>query len=191
MGKETQILGKQGEFFVFQKLLERELPVYAPLFDIEGIDCIIRTPRGQHIDIQVKTREKDALFDISGRFEPRDDFFIVCFLAGEETAWVLPSKVFYKYCIKTSVKGKPLHRLIVGKEKRKELAQYTNDLGFDSLVEYSGVGKTKVGKSGWERLKEKYLREGAPKIRVSKKYSKGTQYVYRRIQKLQKKMKVV
>ena len=54
MGKDTQLLEKQGEFYVFHKLLGREIAMYVPIFDIEGIDCIIRTPKGTHIDIQTR-----------------------------------------------------------------------------------------------------------------------------------------
>ncbi|MFA6049180.1 MAG: hypothetical protein WC792_04545 [Candidatus Micrarchaeia archaeon] len=187
MGKETQILGKQGEFFVFQKLLERELSVYAPLFDIEGIDCIIRTPKGQHIDIQVKTRQETPLFDVRGKADARDDFFIVCFLAERQKAWVLPSKVFFKECLKSNYKGVAINRMIIGKEKEVELARYEDDRGFDALVEHVGSGKIRAGKSGWQMLKDKYLKPGAPKIKISRKLSAGTQAVYKRIRKLQKK----
>jgi len=189
MGKDTQLLGKQGEFFVFHKLLEREITVYAPIFDIEGIDCIIRTPKGKHIDIQVKTRKKEALFDYRGELSPRSDLYIICHIAEQEKTWVLPSKIFSKFSTKSKYKGTTLNRLTITKKIRKELLDYEDDEGFDALVRQAGTGKVKT-KSGWQWLKQKYLQPGAKKIEIRPGMTKNTKEVYKRIQKMQKKMRI-
>lgn len=180
MGKDTQILGKQGELFVFSKLLNEGITVYSPFFDVEGIDCIIRTKTGEHIDIQVKTRTDEKLFDVRN-LTSRPDFYVICHLAKTEETWVLPSSVFKKYSSKHGI----VNRLIINGTNEKELLQYQGDYGFKSLLETTRTGKVKTP-NGWEYLKKRYLTKGAEPIRIKRSLKPGTKSVYKRIRKLQK-----
>ena len=47
--------GRRGELHVFGELLKREIIPYAPIVDLEGIDCIIRKSDGSYVELQVKT----------------------------------------------------------------------------------------------------------------------------------------
>lgn len=136
MGREDQRLGKKGEFRVFGELLSRDLTVYYPLFDVEGIDCIVKNKQGAHIDIQVKTRTDSKLWDVND-LKPRDDLFIaVCITEPKEQTWIIPSKVFQQVSINTSYKGRKLNRLIMNKKNEKELLEYQGDYGFNSLIDF-------------------------------------------------------
>jgi hypothetical protein len=134
MGKEDQRLGKKGEFSVFGELLVRNLTVYYPLFDVEGIDCIVRNDKGAHIDIQVKTRRLVKLWDVS-ELKPREDLFIACCLIEpKEQIWVIPSKIFQELSTTINYKGRKISRLIMSNQKERTLLEYQGDYGFNSLV---------------------------------------------------------
>lgn len=137
MGKEDQRLGKKGEFRVFGELLSRNLTVYYPLFDVEGIDCIVRNEKGEHIDIQVKTRTDIKLWDVAG-LTPRSDLYIVILvMKPEEQIWVIPSEVYMKLSrTHTAEGGKKVSRLIISSGNEEELQKYNGSFGFNKLVNF-------------------------------------------------------
>jgi len=140
MGKEDQRLGKKGEFRVFGELLARDLTVYYPLFDVEGIDCIVRNKSGKHIDIQIKTRKEERLWDVP-ELKPREDLFIVLYVTetGEtknDKFWVLPSEDFVKFSKTHIGRDKKIYRLQINKSNKEELQKYIGDVGFDRIVDF-------------------------------------------------------
>jgi len=161
MEKATQVTGKEGELKVIGELLKRGFDVYLPLIDIGGIDCIIKTHAG-YKEIQIKTREQFAtklLFDVKD-FQPRDNFFIICYNINEpETFWVFPSKVFKENAYFLKKYGKL--RLILGDEDsrmRRKLHHYRNN--FFQLKGGTNEPAQKLQRavkaSGWQQLKEMY-----------------------------------
>ena len=130
MKKTPLITGKEGEFKVIGKLLEKGFEVYLPVVDV-GIDCVIRTDTG-YKEIQIKTREKTGryFFDVPD-FEPKDNLFIICYTTTERNdLWIIPSKDFKKYATRVKSKSKIKLRLTLGKknsDKRKRLEKYKNN----------------------------------------------------------------
>lgn len=146
MGKADQRLGKKGEFKVFGELLARNLTIYPPLFDVEGIDCVVRNKNNAHIDIQVKTRTDNKLWDVS-ELKPREDLFIIVYVTEpKEQFWVLPSKIYDQYSRKIKYKGKKTSRLIINKNNESALHEYYGDYAFDKLVDF-GTGKHNFSKT--------------------------------------------
>ena len=94
---ESGQIGKLGEQKVISKLLERGLDVYLPIVDIHGIDCIIKTPKGKYIDVQIKTRLKITrnleLIDVR-KLKARKNLFIIAYFLKDDCYWIFPSKVF-------------------------------------------------------------------------------------------------
>jgi hypothetical protein len=182
MEKATQRTGKEGELKVIGELLRRGFDIYTPLIDIGGIDCIIKTDVG-YKEIQIKTREQfttKLLFDVKD-FQPRDNFFIICYNINEpETFWVIPSKVFKENAYFLKKYGKL--RLILGDEDsrmRQKLHHYRNN--FFQLKEGTKESAQELQKvvkvSGWQKLKEMYpnVESVEEKIKEAKKkgYSEG------------------
>jgi hypothetical protein len=142
MGREDQRLGKKGEFRIFGELLTRDLTVYYPLFDVEGIDCIVRNKNGKHIDIQIKTRKDTKLWDVSG-LKPRANFFIVVYVTEpKDQFWVLPSEEFIKFSKTVTYNGKKISRLIINSSNEEGFLKYQGDYGFKNIInfgEFNGV----------------------------------------------------
>jgi len=165
MTKATQTTGKEGELRVIGELLRKGFDVYLPAVDIGGIDCIIKTSIG-YKEIQIKTREeaKLLLFDVK-EFNPRENFFIICYnLKEPDTFWVVPSKVFKENS--QYLKKYRRFRLILGDEDskmRRKLQLYRNNF-FQLKAEKEEKEKItkkirkikRLTKSGWQRLKEVY-----------------------------------
>ena len=55
----TRVVGTRGAMEVYQKLLGAGLGVYVPT-TYTGHDCIIKNGNGYHVDIEVKTRSRNA-----------------------------------------------------------------------------------------------------------------------------------
>jgi len=161
MKKATQTTGKQGELRVIGELLKQGFDIYLPLVDIGGIDCIIRTEVG-YKEIQIKTREKistSLLFDVK-KFEPRNNFFIVCHYINEpDIYWVLPSKVFKENA--RNMRTVNRLRIILGSENsemRRKLHIYRNNFFQlrEGTQEATRQLKETAKKSGWQALKQYY-----------------------------------
>ena len=129
---ETQVKGALGENIVIGELLKRNLDVYLPIVD-RGIDCIVRSRSGRCFEIQIKTRATlkrgKYIFDVK-KFNPQDNFFIVCYQHLEETFWVFPSKVFKEYAYERKKYGR--YRLHMNPKKQRLLRQYRNN--FNQLM---------------------------------------------------------
>jgi len=101
MGRTTQRLGKRGEYAVIGKLLEMGCDVYTPIVDVERIDCVIRSERGEYKEIQVKTRtlsrEQGARVFQVRDLQVRENYFIILHFIGTDNYWILPSRIFAKY----------------------------------------------------------------------------------------------
>ena len=108
--------GKQGELIVLGKLLERGFKVYQPMVDT-GIDCLVDVGGGAYKEIQVKSREGEPIFQ-ARQFEPRDNFYFICFLRGkhDDDYWILPSKVFKGIGRQSKVGNREYIQLRIGKE---------------------------------------------------------------------------
>jgi len=119
--------GKIGEYKAIGELLKRTLDVYIPIVDVRGIDCLVRLQTGKFIEVQVKTRgshkQGKENFDIKS-FEPRDDYFIICYRGDLDTFWVLPSSIFKKHS--STIKDGRL-RLRLNAKKQEQLKQYENN----------------------------------------------------------------
>ena len=137
MGRETQRLGKRGEYAVIGKLLEMDCDVYVPIVDVENIDCIIRDIKGHYNEIQIKTRTmpegksyKNPCFDVTIA-KPRENFFIVGHIDGTLDYWVVPSRIFQKHATLVRFQGRAFSRLTMSEKKMFDLRKYKNN--FDLL----------------------------------------------------------
>jgi hypothetical protein len=158
MGRETQRLGKRGEYTVLSKLLDLGLDIYEPIVDVENIDCIVRTPQGEYNEVQVKTRTKKEkggeIFQI-GWFKPRPNFFVVLYIPESDESWVLPSKVFFENRVKTKyLEDRNLMRLILSQKKKEELHPFRD--AFHLLKTQKKELHKEIERSGWEALKKTY-----------------------------------
>ena len=63
MKGKTQITGKKGELKVIGKLLEQDYPIYTPIVDIGGVDCIFRNHNGNLIELQSLNLEQNQCID--------------------------------------------------------------------------------------------------------------------------------
>lgn len=139
MGKEDQRLGKKGEFRIFGELLTRDLTVYYPLFDVEGIDCIVRNRYGEHIDIQIKTRRNTKLWDVI-ELKPRPNFFIIVYVTEpNDEFWVLPSEEFVKFSKINVHNGKRIFRLTINNNNEEKLLKYHGDYSFKNIINFDGT----------------------------------------------------
>jgi len=128
---DSSVKGKQAELNVVGKLLEKGFTIYTPLIDT-GIDCLVDVGEGNYKEIQVKYREDSPVF-LARKFNPRETFYIVCFLRTirSEDVWVLPSKVFHEMGAPTKTGKRDYIRLSIekpGSESYEELRKYRDNL---------------------------------------------------------------
>ena len=133
MGRTTQRLGKRGEYAVIGKLLEMGCDVYTPIVDVERIDCVIRSERGEYKEIQVKTRtpshEQGArVFEVQG-LTVRKNYFVILHLINSSDYWVLPSVIFAKHGRTNHKTGAT--RIVLTDTKQFRLRRYRDN--FDLL----------------------------------------------------------
>jgi len=125
---QTGQIGKLGEQLVIAVLMKLGLDVYLPIVDIHGIDCIIRTNKGEYFDVQIKTRDKITrhreLIDVK-KLEARKNLFIIAYFLKDDCYWIFPSEVFAA----NSHYSKELnrHRLTLTKKMKEKLAQYKDN----------------------------------------------------------------
>ncbi len=94
----TKRKGTSVEFFIVSKLLEYNFDVYMPVADTSGIDIIVRSKKGNYVEIQVKSRIDRGggrVFDVKD-FKPRENFFIGCYIIKEDVYWLIPSSEYHK-----------------------------------------------------------------------------------------------
>lgn len=132
MGRESQRLGKRGEYAVIGKLMEMGCDVYTPEVDTEHIDCVIRSEKGEYKEIQVKTRTPSnehgaKVFAVRG-FKERKNYFVICHFIGTDDYWVLPSRIFERHA---RANNRGFTRLTMTETKQFDLRRYRNN--FDLL----------------------------------------------------------
>jgi len=113
----TQTKGKMGELDVLGELLKHGFQVFQPMVDT-GIDCLVDVGAGNYKEIQIKSREDDAIFT-ARKFKPRNTFFLICSVNSRRGnfLWVFPSKVFHDNATLTKdKKGREYLQLRVGAE---------------------------------------------------------------------------
>lgn len=104
---QRHITGKKAELKVIGRLLQEHFPVYAPVVDIEGVDCIIRNDKGSLLEIQVKSSGKDAKepYKIVFKWDKnsRKNFIFIFYVEKEDSYWIIPSEYL------TGKDGKQIH----------------------------------------------------------------------------------
>lgn len=133
MSRQSQRLGKRGEYSVIGKLLEMNCDVYVPIVDVENIDCIIRDEKGEYNEIQIKTRTmpedksyKNPCFDVH-TMKPRKNFYVIGHIDGTLDYWVIPSRIYLKSATTVRFKGKIISRLTMSDKKMFDLRKYKNN----------------------------------------------------------------
>src|SRR6266566_1355001 len=122
---DSQTKGKRGELAVLGELLKRRFQVYQPMVDT-GIDCLVDVGEGNYKEIQIKSREEDAIFT-PRRFKPRSNFFLICSVSSRrgDYLWVFPSKVFFENATETKTKkGKEYLQLRIGPEGSESFERF-------------------------------------------------------------------
>ena len=82
--------GKEFELFFLHKLYEcmREnrvkCDVFQPLVDDNGIDYVIRLPKGTYVELQIKAREEKRLFTIDNTFTERPNYWFVFYCKNQQ-----------------------------------------------------------------------------------------------------------
>jgi hypothetical protein len=168
LGSATK--GKEAELIVLGKLLERGFKVYTPLVDT-GIDCLVDVGKGTYKEIQVKSREGTEPTFLARKFQPRDNFYFVCFLRGkrDDDYWILPSKVFSDMGSKSTVKNKDYVTLRIGKEGSESyasLAKYHSNWGL--LVSGATTEIKRTVERASQRVEGKHLSQGDYETEVLK-----------------------
>jgi hypothetical protein len=133
MENGESITGKEGEYKIISKLMNEGFPVYVPVLDVHGVDCVIKNKHGRLIEIQIKTRiEGDGYnkeFVIRREFTPHKDFFICCYLMDKDEFWFVPSFVFMQLCNKDN----GCYTLTMNLDNERKLLQYRKERGFSTL----------------------------------------------------------
>jgi len=114
---DSQTKGKMGELAVLGELLKRGFQVYQPMVDT-GIDCLVDVGDGNYKEIQIKSRQDDAIFT-PRKFKPKDSFFLICSVSSRrgDYLWVFPSKVFHENATSSkNKKGREYLQLRIGPE---------------------------------------------------------------------------
>ncbi len=130
----SAITGKGGVYEVIGKLMQEGFIVYAPILDIDGVDCVIKNDKGRLIELQIKTRNKgdsyNKQFIVRRQLKCNINFFICCYLIDTKDIWFIPSYKFQKLSI-TNENGWTV--LTMNLETEKELLGYKDERGFKVL----------------------------------------------------------
>lgn len=96
MKGQRQVTGKKGELKVIGRLFEESFPVYTPVVDFEGVDCIIRNHYGILIELQIKSVGKDSKYPRNFAFEwnkkPRNNYTFIFYIEIDNSFYVIPSE---------------------------------------------------------------------------------------------------
>lgn len=126
---ETGVTGKLGENVIIGEFLKRGFDVYLPVVD-KGVDCIIKGASGTFYEIQIKTRateRRGGNYFYVRNFQPRSNFFVVCYLASTNDAYILPSKVFAEQSSEAYSRRGVRRRLVLTEKKRRLLSHYRDN----------------------------------------------------------------
>ena len=58
--------------------------VFQPLVDDNGIDYVIRLPKGTYVELQIKAREEKRLFTIDNTFTERPNYWFVFYCKNQQ-----------------------------------------------------------------------------------------------------------
>ena len=141
--------GKQAEFLVFGKLIEKGAELYLPVIDT-GIDAIIRKKDGKYLEIQVKSTQRGWSFDLWGldQLRPTEKRFIVCVdmskqeSEGKPKVWIFPSEIFKEYALPLRTKEGYIHHRLDLESKSKK---HGNKKRGDMLADYLDAWKLLTG----------------------------------------------
>ncbi|WP_025692056.1 hypothetical protein [Paenibacillus zanthoxyli] len=95
--RDSASYGKRQEYIAVSELLKRNFDVYMTLIDDQGIDCVVRVNHTRYLDIQIKTRSKNAIprdwayFPRLNVPEGRDNYFFLFFSEGANCYWTFPA----------------------------------------------------------------------------------------------------
>ena len=133
-GLNRMQLGQYAEYFVKMEFTLHGLSVFTAEVDDRGIDFVIRTPSGEHYDVQVKSSCRgNYVFMQKDKFPLGERLLLalVLFTDGEppelflipSTAWLKPNELF-KDREYEGKKSKPEWGLELAKKHRPLLEQY-------------------------------------------------------------------
>jgi len=103
--------GKYCEHRVIGELLKLNYDVALPIVDDRGVDCVILKRDGKYIDLQIKGRQPNWLFNI-GKMIPRKNYFFMLVPPGGDI-YVVPSKqlsIWLNGKPKVTLSGKKLNK---------------------------------------------------------------------------------
>ena len=96
--RDTASFGKRIEFKLIGEILMQGLDVYLPLVDDHGVDCIVKTPKGTFIEIQIKSRsditKRTGCFTVDNHNTAINNFYFIFYAENTDTRWVFTSKEF-------------------------------------------------------------------------------------------------
>ena len=76
--RDTSSFGKRMEYQIIGDILAQGLDVYIPLIDDHGVDCVVKTPDGRFIEIQIKARSRQAkqvgCFTVDNHINQKNNF---------------------------------------------------------------------------------------------------------------------
>ena len=72
----------------------------------------------------VKRREVSEIIFYVRNFEPRENYFIVCYMSWKDEAYILPSKVFAEHSREAYSRRGTRVRLVLTEKKQRLLTQY-------------------------------------------------------------------
>lgn len=131
---ETDITGKLGENVIIGEFLKRGFDIYLPVVD-KGVDCVVKGASGTFYEIQIKTRateKRGGKYFYVNNFQPRPNFFILCYLAQTEEAYIMPSMIFDEHSSEAYSRRGARRRLVLTKKKRRLLSRYKDN--FEQFV---------------------------------------------------------
>ena len=126
---ETSVKGKLGENMIIGEFLKGGFDVYLPVVD-RGVDCVIKGAEGSFYEIQIKTRateKRGGTYFYIRNFEPRDNYFVVCYMAWKDETYILPSKVFAEHSKDAYSRRGTRVRLVLNEKKQRLLSEYKDN----------------------------------------------------------------
>jgi len=102
--RHSASFGKRIEYYIIGRMMKEGLDCYLPLVDDHGVDCVIKKPNGEFVEIQIKARSSEvadgdaALFAaITHEYTP--NYYFVFYSERLDTMWIMSSKEFLDECV--------------------------------------------------------------------------------------------
>ena len=104
-------------------MLKQGLDVYTPEVDDDGVDLVVKSPKGHFVAVQVKAVAAGAFFaGISHKARP--DYWFVFYSESMDTFWVFSSSEF-RLEAKANNQGKNVGKYSIKLNGTKKGVQYT------------------------------------------------------------------